>query len=439
MKFVMFTPAVTASAIGRMTSMVTRALVSHGHEIVVVRAEEPSMLAAPSHDFGVRQVPWTESAQVESALRGAEAIFYQIGDNYTYHQGCLAWLPHAPGIVCLHDFFLGHLFTGWSQGRLKEAHAILRAWYGLESADQFFSYHSANDFIAGTQDSAPLTEWVSAMAQAIITHSSWGLPRVLSACAGPVEVVPLAYAIQKDSSGVPPQPVSDADFTILTVGHVNANKRAESVIRAIGRSAVLKEHAIYRLVGAVQPVVADQLSSLARDMGVRLVISGEVDSDTLSSALCQADVVSCLRWPSLEAASASAIEAMMHGKSVIVTNTGFYAELPDTCVRKISPENEIPDMQQALEYLYQNSVERAAMGEAAAQWALSTFTADNYARRLVAVSSAAQRAKPVISALQALTAQQRRWGASERLVMLSDTLVPLRLFDACGDQSEMNA
>ena len=121
----------------------------------------------------------------------------------------------------------------------------------------------------------------------------------------------------------------DERFRVLTIGHVNTNKRAEAVIRAIGASSVLRERTVYRLVGAIRPEIADKLARLARETGVNITISGEVDDESMVDAIRQADVVSCLRWPALEAASASTIEALLYGKSTIVTDTGFYSEIPD--------------------------------------------------------------------------------------------------------------
>ncbi len=432
MKLVMFTPTIKESAIGRMASLVTQALLDMGHAVTVIRAESASLHQRSTHDFGVALIPWTQTSQVDSLVRGADAVIYQVGDNHAYHQGCLEWLPRAQGVVCLHDFFLGHLFTGWAELHNLEARSILRTWYGEDSANNFFSYRSSDEFIAGTKDTTPMTEWIACMADAIITHSCWGLPRVLAACPGWVEVVPLAYNAQTEvcaSMQLTRQGECVAEFNILTVGHVNANKRAESVIRAIGNSTKLRECTTYRLVGAIQPDVTQKLQALANEVGVHLVISGEVDADTLASALALADVVSCLRWPSLEAASASAIEAMLHGKPVIVTDTGFYSELPDACVRKINPVNELQDLQRTFEDLHQNSSERAVLGAEAARWASMTFTAENYAERIIEASLAAQRAAPVINAIQSLTGLQHKWGASSRLMTLSDTLIPLQLFD----------
>ena len=434
MKLVIFTPAMKASAIGRMTSLVTRSLAGNGHEVVVVRAEDETHQSSPPHDFGVELVPWTDSDQVASLTQSADALVYQIGDNYPYHRGCLEWLPRAPGIVCLHDFYLGNLFYGWAQHHGVEAEATLRAWYGTEAAERFFRYDNFEAFIDGTKDAAPMTEWVCSLAHGIITHSSWGIQRVLKSCPGPVRVVPLAYDAPNLSALHPIDREAHRDrFNVLTIGHVNPNKRAESVIRAIGNSAVLRRNTTYRLVGHIQPDMSEHLASLARSLQVNLVISGKVDSDTLLQAIGEAHVICCLRWPSLEAASASAIEAMLYGKPVVVTDTGFYSELPDVCVRKIRIQNEIPELQQALEHLCENEGERLALGAKAAEWAAVTFSAEIYANQLIAVSLAAQRAAPMLKATQFLAGTLWQWGASPALMTLSDMTEPLRLFDSCHE------
>lgn len=442
MRLVIFTPAVKTSAIGRMTSLVTRALTKIGHAVVVVRSEDALLLQEETHDFGTDLVSWTKSGQVADLVSNADALVYQIGDNYTYHRGCLEWLHRAPGIVCLHDFFLGNLFHGWAENHKDDALATLRAWYGAETAESFFGYISSEEFIEATKDTAPMTEWIGSMAYSVITHSSWGIQRVLDSCPGPVQIASLAYdappaaSVLKDSIN---RKSRTEEFNVLTVGHVNPNKRAESVIRAIGNSATLRERTTYRLVGRILPADAERLSALAKSLQVNLVISGEVDSDTLLHTIGQADAICSLRWPSLEAASASAIEAMLYGKPVIVTDTGFSSELPDACVQKIRVQNEIPDLQQALEFLCENESERVALGAKAAKWAAVTFSAENYANRLIDASLAAHRAAPMIKATQSLTGLLQQWEASQSLMNLSDTIEPLRLFNSCQEAASDSA
>ena len=322
MKFLFFTPAASSSAIGRVTQLVGRELMASGHTVTIVRTEDYALLGTPPHQFGTKMVRWDDTDGVFRVARDADAIVYQIGDSFPFHRGCLEWLPSLPGIVCLHDYFLGDLFRGWAGARWTVAQAILQSCYGEEVAASYFAYDNPADYIEGTREKAPMTEWVAAMATGVITHSSWDIQRVLRSCPGPVEVIPLAYDKPKASpatgSGSASVPVdssaaSDA-MLVLTIGRINANKRVDSVLRAIGTSPQLQNTAILRLVGHIESDVQARLSALAHSLGVRLLISGEVDDATLAHAIDRADVVCCLRFPPLEAASASTIEAMLYGK-----------------------------------------------------------------------------------------------------------------------------
>jgi glycosyltransferase involved in cell wall biosynthesis len=433
MKLVMFTPAIKTSAIGRMASLVAHALFKAGHSVAVIRTEDLPHLQSEAHDFGTELVEWTDFARVESLIANAGAVSYQIGDNYAYHRGCLKWLPFASGVICLHDFYLANFFYEWARKNKAEARAIVRAWYGDEVAQLFFSYKNSDEFIEANKDTAPMTEWICSMANGVMTHSSWGIPRVLSSCAGPVRVVPLAYDAPPPFKGSIDQETEE--FHILTVGNVNPNKRTESVIQAIADSAVLKSRTTYRIIGHITLSMAERLSALARALQVKLIISGEVSPASLTQAMSKANVICCLRWPSLEAASASAIEAMLYGRPVVVTDTGFYSELPDSCVRKIRMQNEIPELQQALEQLYENGAERMAMGIKAAEWAAATYKAENYASQLIEVSLAAQRAASMLKAAQSLAGTLWQWEASQGLMALNDTLAPLGLFDNCQQKA----
>lgn len=426
MKIVMFTPALQASAIGRVACMVTRALIANGHTVTVVRAEADTLLTEPVHPFDTKMVPWNDATLVRPLLAEADLLVYQIGDNYTFHRGCMEWLPHAPGVVCLHDFFIAHLFWAWAEDRRAEAMSILSNWYGADVAQAFFCHSSSESFINATHCTAPLTEWISSMATGVITHSNWGVERVLQGCAGPVRVVPLPYdapniANQRDAA-------AQGDiFRVLTVGHVNPNKRVACVIRAIGASDALRQSTVYRIVGAIEPAVVVELSSLARNSKVNLVISDQVEGPILASAFEESDVITCLRFPSLEAASASAIEAMLCGRPVIVTNINFYSEIPDDCVIKIDQADEAASLKCALEKLRADPALRQEMGARAQRWARDTFRADRYAECLAEMAVDSSRAQPILGTINVLSRTMNVWGASTDMLSGAHTSAPLKL------------
>lgn len=413
MKIVIFTPALKASAIGRMARLVTRELLRLGHDVAVVRSEEEDLLEEETHDFGLVPIAWNDLAAVDALTSRADLILYQIGDNARYHWGCVEWLHRRPGVVCLHDYYVGHLFHGWATKHPAGAEQILRHWYGAQVAESFFELAPRPRFIELTWKAAPLTEWICSMATGVITHSAWDIDRVRNACTGPVRVVPLAYdsGSVDDRAREPSDRDGEGMLNILTVGYVNTNKRAASVIRAIGSSPLLRHRAVYRLVGPVHSGVVHELSALARGCGVRLRISGEVDDVGLSKAFQEADIVCCLRWPSLESASASAIEAMLHGKAIVVTDTGFYRELPDQFVTKVAPEDEVATLRSGLERLGGSRALRDALGELGRSWAAKTFTAQNYAAEVVRMVEMSARIRPLLEASAYFKHVMASWGS----------------------------
>ena len=427
MKIVMFTPGLKASAIGRMSILVVHALRAARHDVIVVRCENEALMVRSPHDFGGEVLPWTANDHVGAAINDADSVIYHVGNNYEFHVGCLEWLARAPGIVCLHDFFLGHLFWPWAERNRTAANAVLKGWYGDATAAEYFTHPDSTAFIEATADAAPMTEWIGAMASGIVTHSNWAADRLLRSCPGPVQVVPLPYNAPAGNGGTT-ESADGRTFRVLTIGHVNPNKRVASVVRALGNSPVLREHTVYRLVGQVQTDTVVALSGLARNYQVNLLISDELDNDALVSAIDQADVVTCLRWPSLEAASASAIEAMLYGKPVIVTDVHFYSELPDDCVLKIDPADEINSLQSALEKLYRSPELRAALGARAKAWATATFRADRYADSLVDMAIDVSRSRPALTAIDRLAHTLSKWGATSDWLSAAHTSEPLQLF-----------
>jgi glycosyltransferase involved in cell wall biosynthesis len=424
MKVLIFTPTIKASAIGRMASLVTKALIAEQHEVVIVRTECEAMLASPSHDFGAEIIAWSDGARVLEEADKCDALIYQIGNSYEYHEGCVRWLDRLPGIVCLHDFYLVHLFHGWARTNREKADSILRESYGEEVARRFFNFNNGETLIEDTKDCAPMTEWIASQAVGVVTHSHWGVPRVAASCPGPVRVVPLAYDAPIVLHGAVPN--SYGRMRLLTIGHINPNKRVANVIRAIAASTVLRQNVVYRLVGLITAESVLELSTLANALRVNLLISGHTDDSGLAHAIGEADVISCLRWPSLEAASASAIEAMLYGKPTIVTDSGFYSEIPDDCVEKISHQAEVKNICAVLERLYAEPDARNAMGARAQRWASATYTATEYARKLIDMSAECCKEQPVMAANAYFLRVLKKWGATEDLLCTEEVKKLLR-------------
>ena len=122
-----------------------------------------------------------------------------------------------------------------------------------------------------------------------------------------------------------------------------------------------------------------------------------MDDATLVAELERADIISCLREPVLEGASASAIEGMKSGRPIIVVNSGFYADLPDDFVFKIPTPVEISSLKATLERLVSDEELRRNTGAKARDWALQVFTSQAYVSVLEELSEQFLRAKPLLA------------------------------------------
>lgn len=423
MKIVMFTPAARRSAIGRVAAMITGQLTDGGHDVVVVRTETDDD-EADVHDFGVTVVSWRDDAAVVGAVLDADVAVYQIGDNYLFHAGALAWMPRMPGIVCLHDYFVGDLFLAWCRETGSEPDSVIRGWYGDDAVAPYRSAMCDGDFVALTASSAPLTEWVCAKAFGVITHSAWDIERVTGSCPGPIRIAALPYQAATLAHRVDDD---DTVFNLVTIGHVNRNKRIDDVIRAIGASRELASVVVYTLVGPVDPKTTLELSALARRCGVRLIVRGAVSDPELAQILADSDAVAALRWPCLEAASASVIEAMLAGKPTIVTRAGFYDELPDDCVVKVGAGAAVDTLTSVIERLVADPVERAAIGERARSMAIDTFRADRYVGVVLDMALDVLAVAPALEVIRQAGSQLSAWGAPVEGVLdhVVEPLLPL--------------
>lgn len=429
MRVLFFTPCLLVSAIARVSNLIVDALVEQGHVVTVVRTEDEAFIKGQTYIFNAEIICWNNIEKVNYEVSNSQLLIYQVGDNYQYHRGCLEWLVNVPGVVCLHDNFIGHLFWSWAEkiGR-PTAKDILIRLYGDAVAASFFNHNSSADFIEYASKRAPMTEWIAEMATALVVHSSWAFERIVKVARGPVEVIPLPYDKPVATSDDKSKNSANDKFTLLTIGHVNQNKRYESIIRAISNSNDLKQKILFRIVGSVEPSMREFLQSLADKFSVNVAILGPVDSQQLVAEIESADIMCCLRWPALESASASTIEAMLYGKAIIVTNTGFYSELPSECVLKVDPENELDHLQSALESLISSSRLREDLGLLAQKFAFETFRADTYAVKILTLPARINRTNLICVVANGFANQLKRWGARKSSLMIGNVVAPLDIF-----------
>ena len=327
-----------------------------------------------------------------------DVVVLNFGDNYDLHAGTLAFAGTVPCLGIFHDFYLYNLFNRWlvHNGLGEDVHnREARRVYGegvIPLAAEAWRNEAAVQQIA---ISLPMTEWLGRRCGAALAHSQFYVNRLEASCPGPIAVAPLCF----ESRDVKPLAKrSGRKVTITTIGIINPNKCADSVIELIVSSPLLRTHCEFRLVGAISDGERARLATLCRDVGFsHLHILGEVDDATLVAELERADIISCLREPVLEGASASAIEGMKSGRPIVVVDFGFYADLPGDLVFKIPAPLEISSLRETLERLVSDEELRRRTGIKARDWALQVFTSRAYVSVFEELSEQFLRAKPLLT------------------------------------------
>ncbi|MDH4102615.1 MAG: glycosyltransferase family 4 protein [Thermoleophilia bacterium] len=299
------------------------------------------------------------------APRGTDVSLYHVGNNPDAHGWIVDALRRESGVVVLHDYVLHHLVAGMTVGR-RDGHGYLDAMereYGV--VGRLLAHGVLDKRIPPLWESRPadfpLASFVLEHATGLIVHSRTVSELVrASGFAGPVWVVPHpAWPVHEIAPvRVAPGPV------IGCFGVVNASKRIPELLRAT--AAVRESHpdVTLLLVGPTSP--GFDLERRLQRVGLAeegLVREGWTDEARLWSLMAGSDVAVNLRHPTMGETSGSVIRALSLGKPLVVSDVGWFAELPNEVALKIpTGDDEVQVLSAALELLVTRADVREAMG-----------------------------------------------------------------------------
>ena len=411
MKILWATPWNKDSAIARVGAMVIEELQRMRVTVCVVRTE----VAALVESKGFPSPPLARFPFQVGSLEGFDAVVVNFGDNWPFHGKGLQFLTATPCIAVLHDATLFNFYR-------EEAHFsgnpdAVTKFFNEASADYGPLASSSADFKFGDADwnmtaaeQWPCMHKIAAQAHAVVVHSNHCiecLPQPVR-CKTHVLMLPAFATPWKQ----PAPPLLDGGQILLcTIGHINENKRVASVIKAIAASAVLKERVIYVLAGPIEDALRDALQALAADLGLRgLRVLGRVTDREMSECLNASHIVCCLRHPTIEGGSASALEVLQYGRPTLVTDSGFYRQIPDEYVWKVDPNREEPDIIRHLENIcsdYSKALEKAGRSPA---WVSDNCSAKHYAEKIVKICLSLTPCEAVSHALEHIQTMASSFG-----------------------------
>jgi glycosyltransferase involved in cell wall biosynthesis len=170
-------------------------------------------------------------------------------------------------------------------------------------------------------------------------------------------------------------PVTPADVggapLIGSFGNVNASKRIPQLLEAFARLRRDHPEARLLLVGAVSPGFdLDRRLQRLGLSGEGIVREAYVEEERLWALMAASDVCVNLRSPTMGETSGSVIRQLSLGKPVVVSDVGWFSELPDEAALKVPVDaHETETLHAALELLARDTGARERMGAAARELA----------------------------------------------------------------------
>ena len=289
-----------------------------------------------------------ERIEVVVAERGkrapdADVALYHVGNDPDAHGWIVDALRRRPGVVVLHEFVLHHLISGITLGR-GDARGYFDAMEReLGVADNLLP------LLWETQpERFPLAGVVLDLAQGLIVHSRYVEQRAREAgYAGPVWRVPHPAwpDVRVHTAAVTGRPL------VGCFGYLNVNKRIPQVLEAFALLRQRRPEARLLLVGAAGERfdLERRLERLGLD-GEAIVREDYVPEERLWSLMAACDVLVNLRSPTMGETSGAVIRGLGLGKPMLVSDVGWFAELPDGVALKIPvDEYEVATIAAALE------------------------------------------------------------------------------------------
>src|SRR4051794_25512652 len=319
-------------------------------------------------------------------VTNADVSLYHVGNDPDAHAWVVDALRRRSGVVVLHDFVIHHLVAGMTIGR-NDGHAYLAAMEReAGAAGRMLGWGVLEGRVPPLWEVRP-TEFPMAgevldRAAGVIVHS-----RFVETLArehgyeGPLWRIPHPAW---PAPAVGPASIDGAPL-LGCFGHLNENKRIPQLLRAFAQLRDTYPGARLLLVGAESPGfdLAGRLERLGLDDGV--IREPYVEEERLWSLMAACDAIVLLRSPTMGETSGSAIRALSLGKPLVVSDVGWFSELPDDVAIKIpvGGEEEVQALTAALRRLADPDA-AAAMGAAARALVVREHDVERVAERYAA-------------------------------------------------------
>ena len=329
----------------------------------------------------------------------ADVALYHVGNNPEAHGWIVDALRERPGVVVLHEYVLHHLISGITLGRGNARGYFDAMERELGVAGRLLALGVADNLLPLLWETEPerfpLAGTILDLADGVIAHSHYVADRSRAAgYQGPLWHVP--HPVWPEPDAEPATDVSGAPL-IGCFGHQNMNKRIPQLLEAFG--LLRKERPDAKLLLVCAPAERFDLSRRIERLGVAdgLILMDYVPEERMWSLMKACDVLVNLRSPTMGETSGSVIRGLSLGKPMLVSDVGWFSELPDDVALKVPVDDlEVEMIAAALGFAYDH---RATIGRNAQSYVRAEHDLERCAAAYAAALTAAAGGDAVTDAV----------------------------------------
>jgi len=304
----------------------------------------------PTNSFIKKNVPVFSYKEFNG--KDYDVFLYHIG-NSPYHEYIYKISLQYPGVVVLHDAFIGDLIaylTRENPESYVEHMEYCLGKKGRKIAENALESGERPNF------KYPLVKKIADSSLALIVHSDFAKKVISQECPDVIikkinHPTPLPTTIsksKKEEFGI-----NQNTLVISSFGYVASHKRLNVVLRSFAKFLKTNPNSKFLIIGKfLEKNYENEINELIKELKIEDNIITTDFVEDLNPYIQISDIVIQTRYPTAGETSGMTLEVLRIGKPVIVSNTGWFTELPDDISIKIDiDKNEEQSILDALSKL----------------------------------------------------------------------------------------
>lgn len=306
-------------------------------------------------------------------LNSSRLSLYNIGNNPMFHAQILRTSMRHPGVVVLHDRSLQDLCHAvLDDGREGDENAAsylaaMTCWYGKPGREAARAALAGDVAISTLAHDFPLFEIALQGALGAVTHNPEVAAEIAERFPGmPVASLHLPYNRLAQREQAVPMLRADQPIRLVMFGYLNPNRRLCEFLQAWAQSH-WRDRFVLDLAGEVND--GPQADALIAELGLTAQVRnlGFLPDYQLDDLIGQAHLVLNLRNPTMGEASGSQLRIWANAAASVVSDTGWYHQLPQGSVLRVSMQTEHRDLLTILDDLAGTRIDLAAVARCGSQ------------------------------------------------------------------------